>query len=127
MHLYFNNDFDDEVIFQYHFPFFFLDGNGNNYSHECEYRFILCNHSEIEDVAADLLTEGSVRDTGTMREYFLQRRSSSKTKELLVPINMDDYCLEVVFGKHMPKEQKEYFLELSSKTGHSIQFTNSNL
>jgi hypothetical protein len=98
-----------ETIFDYHLPLFFLDGGQRSFIHEREFRFIIYDPAEVDDLSSDILTADEVVLGGTIQlsKKYRERISSNLGKGISVPINLENFLLEIHFGSAMDAGTKD--------------------
>ena len=98
-----------ETIHDYHLPLFFLDGGARSFRHEQEYRFIIYNPEDVGELSSDLLTQGDIQIGGAIRltDQYRNRITGSLGTGLSVPVDLENFLLEVRLGSAMAPDVKE--------------------
>jgi hypothetical protein len=88
-----------------------IEGQGRQRSfiHEREFRFIIYDPAEVDDLSSDILTADEVVLGGTIQlsKKYRERISSNLGKGISVPINLENFLLEIHFGSAMDAGTKD--------------------
>lgn len=106
-------------------PLFFLDENG--FEHENEYRFILYNPSEIDELSDELINSINLEGTVQLSMSYRDRVATIIGNVKSVPVDLNNLILEVRCGSAMCTAMEEKIKNAMTVNDIQVVFTRSSL